>query len=61
MKIKNFINKKPFVIAGPCSAESENQLIHIAKEIKSHTDVFRAGCGSQEQSQILLKGLASKH
>ena len=32
MKIKNLINKKPFMIAGPCSAESENQLIHIAKE-----------------------------
>ena len=43
MNIKKITNKKPFVIAGPCSAESENQLIRIAKQIKFSADVFRAG------------------
>lgn len=43
MKIEKFISKKPFVIAGPCSAESEEQLLKIAHEIKNTTDVFRAG------------------
>ena len=43
MKIVQFINKKPFVIAGPCSAESQDQLLQIATNIKSSVDVFRAG------------------
>ena len=43
MKIEQFIDKKPFVIAGPCSAESEDQLLQIATNIKSSVDVFRAG------------------
>jgi chorismate mutase len=43
MKIEKFISKKPFVIAGPCSAESEEQVLKIAHEIKNTTDVFRAG------------------
>ena len=43
MKIEKFISKKPFVIAGPCSAESEEQVLKIAHEIKNTTDLFRAG------------------
>lgn len=43
MKIDKFIDKKPFVIAGPCSAESQDQLLQIATNIKSSVDVFRAG------------------
>ena len=43
MELKKFISKKPFVIAGPCSAESEEQLLQIANEIKETADVFRAG------------------
>jgi len=43
MELKKFISKKPFVIAGPCSAESEEQLLQIANEIKETAHVFRAG------------------
>ena len=43
MKIEQFIDKKPFIIAGPCSAESQDQLLQIATNIKSSVDVFRAG------------------
>ena len=43
MKIEKFISKKPFVIAGPCSAESEEEVLKIAHAIKNTTDVFRAG------------------
>jgi len=42
MNLKNNINKKPYVIAGPCSAESESQVLKIANDIKLVTDVFRA-------------------
>ena len=34
MKVKEFITKKPFLIAGPCSAETEEQTIEIAKAIE---------------------------
>jgi len=43
MEFKKFIYKKPYLIAGPCSAESENQLLTIAKAVEGTADVFRAG------------------
>ncbi len=43
MNIKKIINKKPYVIAGPCSAESELQVLKIANSIKGTVDSFRAG------------------
>ena len=43
MEIKEFIHKKPYLIAGPCSAESETQLLTIAKSVEGTADVFRAG------------------
>ena len=43
MNPEKFIKKKPYIIAGPCSAESEAQLLAIAHDIKDVTDVFRAG------------------
>ena len=43
MKLENFIHKKPFVIAGPCSAESETQIMKTAENIQQNIDVFRAG------------------
>ncbi|MFQ3332950.1 MAG: chorismate mutase [Thalassomonas sp.] len=43
MEFKKFIHKKPYLIAGPCSAESESQLLSIAQSVKGSADVFRAG------------------
>jgi chorismate mutase len=43
MEFKKFIHKKPYLIAGPCSAESENQLLTTAKAVEGTADVFRAG------------------
>lgn len=38
-------NHSPFLISGPCSAETPEQLLKIAKDLKSNTklDVLRAG------------------
>ena len=36
MKINQFFKKKPYVIAGPCSAENERQMLDIAHQIKNH-------------------------
>lgn len=39
-----FDSKKPFIIAGPCSAESEEQVLTTAKELASNgIKIFRAG------------------
>ncbi len=43
MDIKTPFHKKPWMIAGPCSAESQEQLLATAKAIQSDTDLFRAG------------------
>jgi chorismate mutase len=43
MEFQKFIHKKPYLIAGPCSAESENQLLTVAKAVEGTADVFRAG------------------
>ncbi|WP_185878124.1 bifunctional 3-deoxy-7-phosphoheptulonate synthase/chorismate mutase type II [Blattabacterium cuenoti] len=43
---RSWIDKfnKPFVISGPCSAESEKQVLDIAKKLnQSYINVFRAG------------------
>ncbi len=45
--IKNwsFYKERPLIIAGPCSAESEEQVMNTAKELVSlnRVDIFRAG------------------
>jgi len=38
------VQKKPFIIAGPCSAESEDQIMTTANALKEQNiDLFRAG------------------
>ena len=48
--------KHPLVIAGPCSAESESQVLKIAHQLKN-TDatIFRAVFGSPEQDLEILR------
>lgn len=45
MQIKRIFDKKsPIVIAGPCSAESEEQVLETARELaKQDVDLFRSG------------------
>ena len=56
MKIEKFISKKPYIIAGPCSAESESQILKIANEIKPIVDVFRAGVWKPRTSPDSFEG-----
>jgi chorismate mutase len=43
-RILNRWDNRPFLIAGPCSAESETQMLEIAKGVKkSGADLLRAG------------------
>ncbi len=43
MKLTSFLNKRPYIIAGPCSVESESQVLQIANNVKGIVNVFRAG------------------
>ena len=59
MKLKNFITKKPYIIAGPCSAESEPQMLQIANDIKEIADVFRAGIWKPRTKPGMFEGVGA--
>ena len=60
MKIENVINKKPYVIAGPCSVESKKQLLSIAQQIKDITDIFRAGVWKPRTNPNSFEGIGQQ-
>lgn len=37
------VNSKPYIVSGPCSAESAGQMLDVANVLNSHVDLFRAG------------------
>ena len=60
MKIEKFIHKKPYLIAGPCSCESEQQLLQIATKIQNIADVFRAGIWKPRTKPNSFEGVGEK-
>ncbi len=60
MVIKSFINKKPFIVAGPCSAESEDQIMGTALKIKNNIDVFRAGIWKPRTNPNSFEGVGEQ-
>ena len=54
------IGKKPFIIAGPCSAESKQQVHEIANDIKNCTDVFRAGIWKPRTNSESFQGIGKE-
>ncbi len=62
-KIFNKSNQitRPLIIAGPCSAETEEQVINTAKEIKKlGINVFRAGIWKPRTRPNTFEGIGSK-
>lgn len=55
------IDKIPWVIAGPCSAESEQQVLSIAEELAKldHVKVFRAGIWKPRTRPDSFEGVGS--
>lgn len=55
-------NKRPFVIAGPCSAESEEQIINTAKELAESVNIqaFRAGIWKPRTRPNSFEGVGEK-
>jgi len=60
MEFNKFIHKKPYLIAGPCSAESENQLLTIAKAVEGTADVFRAGIWKPRTKPNSFEGIGKE-
>jgi len=59
---ENIIYKKGLVIAGPCSAESEQQLLHTASELANtgKVDVLRAGIWKPRTNPGGFEGVGTK-
>ena len=59
-QIKGLSHKRPLVIAGPCSAESEEQLVCTAKEIAAlGIEVYRAGIWKPRTRPNAFEGIGS--
>jgi len=58
--IKN--SERPFVIAGPCSAESSEQMMNVAKELSemSHIHLLRAGIWKPRTSPDSFEGVGEE-
>lgn len=55
------IGEKPIVIAGPCSVESEEQIIQIAKFVKEHgASMLRGGAFKPRTSPYSFQGLGEQ-
>ena len=62
MNNNNWIQKfdKPLIIAGPCSAESEKQMLSIAEQLpKDYTQVFRAGIWKPRTKPNCFEGVGA--
>lgn len=54
-------NNNPFIIAGPCSAETEEQTIATAKQLKKGgVNIFRAGIWKPRTRPNCFEGVGSK-
>lgn len=60
MEISKLYNKRPVIIAGPCSAETEEQVLGIAHQLKDQEiDLFRAGIWKPRTRPNSFEGVGS--
>jgi len=59
---ENLLNKRGLIIAGPCSAENEEQLLQTAKELSENgnTDILRAGVWKPRTNPGGFEGAGTK-
>jgi chorismate mutase len=64
MELKSFIpaTKRPFLIAGPCSAETEGQVMSIARDLaaQGNVDLFRSGIWKPRTRPGMFEGVGSE-
>lgn len=60
--IKELWNKRPLIISGPCSAETEEQVIKTAMELSSENkvDILRAGIWKPRTKPGMFEGIGVK-
>ena len=56
MHINSIVKKRPFIVSGPCSAESLIQIKKIADQTHNYIDVFRAGIWKPRTSPDSFEG-----
>tara|TARA_B100000963_G_scaffold60127_1_gene48070 strand:- start:6908 stop:7966 length:1059 start_codon:yes stop_codon:yes gene_type:complete len=60
IEIKKQEFQKPLIIAGPCSAESQEQLLTTAKGLKGKATIFRAGVWKPRTRPNSFEGIGQK-
>ena len=60
MKIDINQFRKPLIIAGPCSAESQDQMLSTAMAIKDKISIFRAGIWKPRTRPNSFEGVGEK-
>jgi chorismate mutase len=60
-KLKEIWNKRPLLISGPCSAETEDQVIETARKLAAtgKLDIFRAGVWKPRTKPGMFEGIGS--
>ncbi len=60
--IKELWNKRPLIISGPCSAETEEQMVNTAMELSSENmvDILRAGIWKPRTKPGMFEGIGVK-
>lgn len=61
-RLQKIWNKRPMIISGPCSAESEEQVIETAKSLAQtgKVDIFRAGIWKPRTRPGSFEGIGAK-
>ncbi|MFO7657776.1 MAG: bifunctional 3-deoxy-7-phosphoheptulonate synthase/chorismate mutase type II [Bacteroidales bacterium] len=61
LEFEGLLNKRPLVLAGPCSAESEEQVMETARQLKQYgIKIFRAGIWKPRTRPNSFEGVGSK-
>tara|TARA_Y100000739_G_C20611320_1_gene468739 strand:+ start:3122 stop:4189 length:1068 start_codon:yes stop_codon:yes gene_type:complete len=60
MKLDKKHKKSPYIIAGPCSAESESQILETARLIKDNIDIYRAGIWKPRTNPGSFEGVGKR-
>ncbi|MFM8255044.1 MAG: chorismate mutase [Bacteroidota bacterium] len=60
--LENILSKKPLIISGPCSAETREQLLDTATQLKEtgRVDILRAGIWKPRTKPGMFEGVGSK-
>ncbi|PCJ82328.1 MAG: 3-deoxy-7-phosphoheptulonate synthase [Bacteroidetes bacterium] len=57
---KSYLQSRPVVIAGPCSAETREQVISTARALKGRVNYFRAGIWKPRTRPNAFEGVGTK-